>query len=101
MRIGILCEWVKIKLDGIEWNEWEGNEWWEGEKGKENVSVESVREERKNLEEFFLIFFLLYVFILFLIKIFIYYIVNVFVYIEYICIVMSRWEDYNEDFCWL
>lgn len=51
MRIGILCEWAKIKLDGIEWNEWEGNERWEGEKGKENVSGESVREERKNLEE--------------------------------------------------
>lgn len=51
MRIGILCEWAKIKLDGIEWNEWEGNERWEGEKGKENVSGESVREERKKLEE--------------------------------------------------
>lgn len=25
IRIGILCEWAKIKLDGIEWNEWEGN----------------------------------------------------------------------------
>lgn len=63
------------------------------------MSGESVREERKNLEEFLSISLLLYVFTLFLIKTFIYYIANAFVYIEHIRIATSRWEDYNEDLC--